>query len=102
MTDEQGFRLGLLWPGDREARRNATPHGHRLSGMFAALTTLGIHAVPAVYADELADEVREQILQLDGVLVWVDPIVAGRDRRILDALLRDVASREVWVSTSLT
>ena len=33
------------------------------------------------------------------VLVWVDPISQRQDRRQLDALLRDVAFRGVWVST---
>jgi hypothetical protein len=36
-----------------------------------------------------------------GVLVRVDSIVDGRNRRVLDALLHDVASRGVWVSTHL-
>ena len=99
MIDDPGFRVGLMWSGDREARRNATRTVTRLSGVFEALAAVGIHAEPAVYADEFADEVRAQILQLDGVLVWVDPIVDGRNRSILDAMLRDVASRGVWVST---
>jgi hypothetical protein len=67
--------------------------------MFTALTAIGIDAEPAVYTDEMVDEVRAQVLQLDGVLVWVDPIVAGRNRSMLDAMLRDVASHGVWVST---
>jgi hypothetical protein len=92
------FRIALMWSGDREARRNATA-GSRLAGMFEAFAALGVHAEPAVYADEMADEVRAQLLGLDGVLVWVDPIVDGRNRHVLDALLRDVASRGVWVST---
>jgi hypothetical protein len=46
----------------------------------------------------MADEVREQLLSCDGVLVWVDPISEGQNRIVLDALLRDVASRGVWVS----
>ena len=41
---------------------------------------------------------REQLLKLDGVLVWVNPISDGQDRTTLDAMLRDVASRGVWVS----
>ncbi|MGY4435806.1 hypothetical protein ACVWWO_008283 [Bradyrhizobium sp. F1.13.1] len=32
------------------------------------------------------------------MLVWVNPIQDGRDRAGLDALLRDVAARGVWVS----
>src|SRR5262249_40161362 len=33
-----------------------------------------------------------------GVLVWVNPIHEGRNRANLDALLREVAARDVWVS----
>jgi hypothetical protein len=32
------------------------------------------------------------------VLVWVNPLDAGRTRAVLDALLRDVAARGPWVS----
>jgi hypothetical protein len=98
MTGEKTGKLALLWRGDRQARSEATPHNNRFSGVFQALTTLGIHAEPAVYADDWVDEIREQLLQFDGVLVWVDPISDGRNRVVLDALLRDVASRGVWVS----
>src|SRR6202011_6392219 len=34
----------------------------------------------------------------DGVLVWVDPLHEGKTRGVLDAMLRDVASRGPWVS----
>jgi hypothetical protein len=37
-------------------------------------------------------------LRVDGVLVWVDPIHQGQNRSVLDAMLRDVASRGPWVS----
>jgi len=90
--------VALLWRGDREARRSATPHNNRLSQVFEALATLGIRAEPAVNADDMASEVREQLLKLDGVLVWVNPISDGENRTALDAMLRDVASQGVWVS----
>src|SRR5262249_20567072 len=35
---------------------------------------------------------------VDGVLVWVNPLHEGRNRANLDALLREVAARGVWVS----
>jgi hypothetical protein len=54
--------LTLLWRGDRHARRNATPHNNRLSPVFEALANLGIRAEPAVYADDMAHEGREQLL----------------------------------------
>jgi len=91
-------KLALLWHGDREARRNATPDNNRLNSVFEALAKLGIYAEPAVYADDMAAEVREQLLKLDGVLVWVNPISDGQNRITLDAMLRDVASRGIWVS----
>jgi hypothetical protein len=49
----------------------------------------------------MADEVRAQLLRLDGVLVWVDPISDGRDRVVLDAMLRQVeASGSALILTS--
>jgi Domain of unknown function (DUF6815) len=91
-------KVALLWRGDREAWRNATPPNNRLSHVFEALAALGISAEPAVFADDMVHEVREQLLKLDGVLVWVDPLSDGQNRMQLDAMLRDVASRGVWVS----
>jgi len=66
--------------------------------MFAALGALGVRAEPVVYSDESVDTARDQLLGLDGVLVWVNPIEQGRDRSMLDPLLREVAEAGVWVS----
>jgi len=38
-------------------------------------------------------------MRVDGVLVWVNPIEGGRDRSVLDSMLRDVAIAGVFVST---
>src|SRR3954447_11482536 len=89
-------RVAVVWRGDREARRNATPQNNRFHRVFEELAALGIHAEPAVYADDIADKVSEQLLAVDGVLVWVDPIHEGHTRAVLDAMLRDVASRGPW------
>jgi hypothetical protein len=53
---------------------------------------------PAVFDEVFAGEVREQLLAVDGVLVWVDPLHEGKTRGVLDAMLRDVATRGPWVS----
>jgi hypothetical protein len=98
MTEGKLGKLALLWRGDRQARSEATARNSRFNHVFEALAKLGIQAEPAIYADEMADEVRQQLLGCDGVLVWVDPISEGQNRTMLDALLRDVASRGVWVS----
>jgi len=64
----------------------------------AALAEVGVAAEAAVYSEEFADEVRDQLLGVDGVLVWVDPVTGSRDRAQLDRLLRDVSGAGVWVS----
>jgi hypothetical protein len=98
MTDVGPYRIAVLWRGDREARRAATPQNNRFHRIFAELAAIGIHAEPAVFDEEFADEVRGQLMAADGVLVWVDPIHGGKTRAALDPLLRDVASRGPWVS----
>ena len=80
-------KVALLWRGDRQARDTARPETSRFVRVFEALARHNIHAEPAVYADDMADEVRGQLLGMDGVLVWVDPISDGRTRTVLDPLL---------------
>jgi hypothetical protein len=92
------LRVAILYPGDREARRTASPGTSRFPKVFEALAALGMHAEPAVYHDDFGDEVRRQLMNVDGVLVWVNPIEEGRDRSVLDAMLREVAASGVFVS----
>src|SRR5262249_58164255 len=58
----------------------------------------GVAADPVVSGGVVPAAVRTQLAALDGVLVWVNPIHEGRNRASLDALLREVAARGVWVS----
>src|SRR5712675_159728 len=98
MADTKSYRIAILWLGDREAREAAAPQNNRYHRIFEELMALGIRAEPAVYDEAFADEVREQLLAVDGVLVWVDPLHDGKTRAALDAMLRDIASRGPWVS----
>jgi hypothetical protein len=70
MTAGKAGKLALLWRGDRRARSEATAQNNRYKCVFEALAALGIQAEPAVYADDMVDKVRDQILGSDGVLVW--------------------------------
>jgi hypothetical protein len=99
MTNDTRPRVAILYVGDREARVNAAPEKSRFLKVFQALHELGVHAEPAVYHDDFRDEVRQQLLQVDGVLVWVNPVEGGRDRSQLDSLLREIAAAGVVVST---
>lgn len=91
-------RVAILSRGDAVARRETTSGNSRFVDVFDALAALGVEARPVIYDESFEDAVREQLLAVDGVLVWVNPIQDGRDRAGLEALLRDVAARGVWVS----
>jgi len=70
----------------------------RFADTAKALRAAGIEVVGAPYGDEFVEEVRTQLLSVDGVLVWINPIQAERDRSVLNAMLADVASKGVFVS----
>ncbi|TMJ06252.1 MAG: Cj0069 family protein [Alphaproteobacteria bacterium] len=91
-------RIAILWRGDAAARGSVTPECSRFKAVFAALADVGVDAEPVVYEDDVIDAARARLATLDGVLVWVNPIHEGRNRANLDALLREVAARGVWVS----
>ena len=91
-------RIAILDRGDREARRRSAPQDSRFLPLFRALADLGAQAERAVYDEAFADEVRQQLMGVDGVLVWVNPLQDGRDRSVLDAILREAAAAGVFVS----
>lgn len=99
MTRGHCGKVAIIYPGDYEARKNATPDNNRLAQIFQELSKLGVHVEPAVYHDDFCEEVRQQLLQVDVVLVWMNPIQDGRDRSVIDSMLREVADAGVHVST---
>jgi len=88
-------RVGLLW---RKEWDPPTADPPKLHGVFAAFRELGFEAEPVVYSDDETEAVQRHLLQLDGVLVWVNPIEKGLDRSKLDPLLREAAGAGVFVS----
>lgn len=90
--------VALLYPGDRAMRDRSDPAESRFAALFDAFASAGIGAVPAVYHDDFAPEVEEQLRRVRVVLVWCNPIEGGRRRDTLDAMLRRVAASGVLVS----
>ncbi|MDQ6638899.1 MAG: Cj0069 family protein [Pseudomonadota bacterium] len=93
------LHIAIVYPGDSEIRRLATRENNRFAAVFAAFAAHGVDARPAVYNLAQTNELREQLLEVDGALIWVNPIDAGLSRAPLDALLREVADAGVIVST---
>lgn len=94
------MRVGLLWRREWDPVKSPSTvvETTRLRGVFAAFSALGSSAEPVVYSDEHVEQTREHLLELDCVLVWVNPIEQGLDRSLLDPLLRDVSGAGVFVS----
>jgi len=91
--NQQASRIGVLWRGDRRADRQLPRADCGLGPLFEAFASLPVIIEPVAYCDDAVDEVEEQLLTLDGVLVWVNPIQDGANRARLDALLRAVSSQ---------
>src|SRR2546423_6636068 len=98
MPESEPGRVGILWRGARSADSIASGEKGRLQPIFEALRQRAVTPEAVVFSDDAIDDIRAQLLQLDGVLVWVDPIMGDTDRSKLDALLREVASARTWVS----
>jgi len=92
-------RVGVLFRGDPAAAALPPLGESRLRGVGEALANAGLAPEAVVYTEERHEAVRDQVLGLDGVLVWVDPMSYGRNRNRLDALLREAAAAGVWVSS---
>jgi hypothetical protein len=99
MTTARPVSVALLYPGDRAARDRSDPAESRFAPLFTAFAAAGVAAQPAVYHDDFAEEVAAQLRGVDGVLVWCNPVEAGRRRDRLDAVLREVAQAGIFVST---
>src|SRR5215813_2863652 len=96
---ERKYRVAVMFAGDPSIRATVKLEETRFGGIAKALRDVGLDVEAASYVDEIADEVRAQLLGVDGVLVWVDPVRKDGNRAKLDPILRDVASHGVFVSS---
>jgi hypothetical protein len=92
------MRVAAVWRGDPATPIGETRNHSRLGPIFTALTEQGVVVEPVLFSDGVAGELVAHLSGFDAVLVWVDPISGEDDRTVLDAMLRAVASRGVWVS----
>ena len=80
MSGTHPITVALLYPGDRAARDRCDPAESRFAALFAAFAEAGVRAEPAVWHDDFAGEVAQQLERVDAVLVWCNPIEGGRRR----------------------
>ena len=91
-------RVAIVFPADAEKGAGSLVEQSRLAGVAEALGAAGMDVVSAPYADAIARACEARLADVEGVLVWFNPIEAGRNRTQLNALLRTVAARGAVVS----
>lgn len=92
------YRVAIVFPADPEQRQKTKLADLRFTRTAAALAEVGIAAEGAPHIAGDAEALRQQLMRVDGVLVWINPIVDGRDRTDLNKVLADVAASGVFVS----
>src|SRR5215470_15467002 len=92
------YRVAIVFPADPERGQKTRLEDSRFARTAAALTEKGMAVEGAPYVADAIEELREQLMRVDGVLVWINPIVDGRDRTDLNKVLADVAASGVLVS----
>jgi hypothetical protein len=96
MTPSSAGRIGVLWRGERGDRRPAESRG--LGPLFDAFGELAVEIVPLPFDDTRVDKVRAELAAVDGLLVWVNPIQDGANRKNVDDLVREASAHGVFVS----
>lgn len=94
----RSYRVAILFPADAEQGAATRLDRSRFASVADALRAAGAEPVGAPWSDDRAQQVRMLLRSVDCVLVWLNPIEAGRDRTVLNALLREVAAAGVLVS----
>ena len=89
-----------MFHGSRETRDTVRLAEHRLGPTAEAFRSEGIEPVACVYNDAFIEDVRQQLMHVEAVQVWVNPITDdGCTRAKLDELLREVAASGVLVKS---
>src|SRR5262249_36884545 len=92
------YRVAIVFPADPERRQKTRLEESRFARTAAALAETGLAVEGAPYVADDVARLREQLMRVAGVLVWINPIVAGRDRRAVNKGVADVGAWGVLVS----
>jgi hypothetical protein len=99
MTSTRTPAVAVVWPAPAGGGPPPALATTRLAAVADALRRAGVEPVPVTWADEQVAAIESRLCELDGALVWVNPIEHGRGRVVLDGMLRRVADAGVYVSS---
>jgi len=89
--------IALMIFGDAYSTRNALEE-EKYKNLALAFRENGFDVSSVIYNDEKAEQLSNDLLQFDAVLVWVNPLEQGSNRKKLDALLIQLSKDGCFVS----
>lgn len=90
--------VAIIIYGDSNSGRNALTE-EKYKDLAIAFSSDGFNVASFLYNDESIEQLSAELLKYAAVLVWVNPIEQGHDRRKLDTLLFKIADKGCFVST---
>jgi hypothetical protein len=93
------YRVAILFPVDPTKVPATSLEESRFVQIADAFRAAGCDVFGVPFADSTVDDARNRLRDVDAVLVWYNPVEGGRDRTVLNAMLREIAASGVFVST---
>jgi hypothetical protein len=90
--------IAILIYGSKNSSKDALTE-EKYKKLALAFLSQGYLVRSVLYSDEQAATLSETLATFDAILVWVNPIEQGNDRKRLDELLLEIASKGCFVST---
>ena len=90
--------IALMIYGEPGSTRNAITE-EKYKKLAAHFLEKGFHVDSVLYHDSISGKLETELLKYNAILVWVNPVEQGNDRKILDALLVKLANNGCYVSS---
>lgn len=91
------YSAAIVVYGESGSGRNPLAE-EKYEGLTAAFITEGFKVESVLYNDEAAARLATELLNYDTVLVWVNPVEQGKNRKKLDLLLTEISNKGCFVS----
>ncbi len=93
----KNYSIALMIYGGSNSSRNALTE-EKYSKLATSFKENGFNVDSVIFNDAISAILAKELLKYDAVLVWVNPIEQGNDRKILDALLIELSANGCFVS----
>lgn len=91
------YSIALMIFGETNSTRNALTED-KYRNLAISFQEKGFDVNSVIYNDTIAAKLAKELRRYDAILVWVNPIEQGNDRKILDTLLTELSAHGCIVS----